>query len=265
MELVAALDHRSVLADFHHRDTGHFGHRLQRLARRAVREGRRLRLVGEDDVDVVLDNVLQEHNVGFHDIVGRHVQRNDHAALLPHLHRAAHQILVLDQIALDVQIIVALKIRRLQIVGFQLQGCAQIGRKRTVGIGRGDEDHRPAGSRRAHQQVRLDAVLHLRLAEERAQLVVPHLADIARGHSQDGRRRNRVGGRTARDILHPDLLEIGPDGIAGGGIHVLHAAQRQIVFLEKRIVGKDRQNVGQRIPDTENRFLHTVFVFSFLR
>ena len=254
VELVAPLDHRTVLADLDDGGIHHFGHGLQGLPGRLMREGGRFRLVGENDVDVVLDDVLQEHIVRLDHVVGGHVERDDHIVLPAHLHGAAYQVLVLHQIALDVEIVVAFEILWLQVVRLQLERGAQIGGEGTVGVGGGDEDHRPARSDRADQQIGLDAVLQLRLAEERTEFVVAHLADVARRHAQDGRRRHGVGSGAAGNVLDSDLLEVGPDGVAGLGVHMLHAAQRQIVLLEERIVRKDGQDVCQGISNAQDRF-----------
>ncbi len=74
-----------------------------------------------------------------------------------------------------------------------------------------------------------------------------------------------LAAEAAGNVLNANFLEVRPDGVAGLGIHVLHAAQRQVVFLEEGIVGKDSQDVGQCVPDAENRFHCSVLLFNFLR
>ena len=69
MTLAALLHIRSVLTHFDHRDIALFGYHLHRFLGIQMRIGKRLVLVGEDDVHILLDQSFQERVVLVHHVI----------------------------------------------------------------------------------------------------------------------------------------------------------------------------------------------------
>ena len=231
------------------------------LARLQLGEGLGLGLVREDDVHVVFHEVVEEGVIGFHDIVGGHVDGDDAAGGLGEPDGLGDELLVLDEVAFDVEVVVALEHLGDQVVRTHLEGSAHVVGEGTLGVGPGDEDHAAAAGLGAVEHLRADAVLFHRALEEVPQVVVADLADVARRHPEDGGAGHGVRGRTARHVLDPVFLQRVPDPVARLHVHVLHAPKREVEPPEERVVRKDGQDVGEGVSDAQDGF-HTKAVFS---
>jgi len=181
---------------------------------------------------------VQEGVVAFHHIVAGHVNGNDHARLACQLDCPAHQVLILDQVSLYVEIIVSCKHFWPEVFRNQLQGSPQVYGKGAVRIGSSYKNHGPSRGVDPFEQAGFDAVALLVCIEKRAQLVVSHLPYEARGHAQNGGSRNGVCCRPARHILYPYGFEVLPDPVSGESVYVLHAAVRNVEMLQQGVVGK---------------------------
>ena len=179
-----------------------------------------------------------------------------------HLGGCSDKLLVLNQIAFDVEIIVPLKIFLLQVLGLHLQGGAHVVGEGAFGVGAGNKRHAPAGRFGAVEHGRFHAALLHGTLEEAAQFIVADLADIGRRHAENGGAGDGVCGRSARDVFHAQFLQRGPDAVAGFHVDVLHAAFGQMVFFQQRIVRKDGQDVGEGVANSKDRFHATMRGFS---
>ena len=104
-------------------------------------EGLGLGLVGKYDVDVLVHDVVQERFVGLHDIVGGHVERYDAAGFAGHLYRPADKCLVLNEVSFDMEIVIALEILGLEILGDEVERGAEIDGEGPLGIAAAHEHH----------------------------------------------------------------------------------------------------------------------------
>ena len=197
---------------------------------------------------------MEKGVVGFHHIVGSHIDGDDAAGLPGQPGGLGNQFLVLDQIAFDVEIVVAPELFRRQVFGAQLQRGAHIIGKSPFGIGSGDENHTAAAGLLAVEHLRPHPVLLHRAFEEVPQIVVSDFAQKARRHPEDGGAGNGIGGRSSGDILDAVFLEGIPDAVSGFHIHVLHTSQGKVKLAEEAVVRKDGQDVGKRIADAKDGF-----------
>ena len=93
-----------------------------------------------------------------------------------------------------------------------------------------------------------------------SKVVVADFADESRTHSEDCRACNRVRCRASGYILNSQRFEFLEDTVSGFFIDVLHASTRNVVFVEERVVGKDREDVSEGISYAEDRF-HISLIF----
>ena len=254
MVFVARLDHGAVLAHLHHRNLAVAGQFVDGLARFQLGEGLGLRLVGEDDIHVILHQIVEEGVVGFHHVIGCHVDGYDAARFLGEAHRPCDKLLVLNQISLDMEIVVALEEGRVKVVRAQLQGGAHIAGEGALRIGAGDEHHAAAAGLGAVEHVGMDAVLLHGALEEVPQVVVADLAQEAALHAEDGGAGDGIGGAAARHVLDAVFLQRVPDAVSRLHVYVLHAAQGQVVPSQEGVVRQDSQDVRQCVADAKDGF-----------
>ena len=95
------------------------------------------------------------------------------------------QFLVLDQIAFDVEVVVALELFQGKVFRAQFQRGAHVVGKGAFRVGSGDEHHAPAAGLLAVEHLRAHAVLLHGALEEVAQVVI---ADFPRGSRTASRR-----------------------------------------------------------------------------
>ena len=216
-----------------------------------------LGFVGKDYVHIILHQVVEESQIGIHHVIGSHIDGNGAPGLLGQTGGLGDEFLVLNQIALDVEIIVALELLQRQVVRSQFQRGAHVIGKSTLGIGAGDEHHASAGRLGAVEHLRFHAVLLHGALEEVAQVVVANLAQEAGRHPEDGGTGDGIGCAAARHIFDAVFLENLPDMVSGFHIHVLHTSQRKVEFAQERVVRKNGQDVGEGIADAKDGF-HSV-------
>ena len=254
MELFAAFDHGSFLADLHDGDPAVAGKFVQGFPGRELGVGAGFRLVGKDNIHVVFHQIMEKGGIGFHHVVGGHVDGNDAPGLAGEPGRLGNQVLVLDQITLDMEIIVAGKLFRSQVVRAQFERCAHVISKGPFGVGTGDEDHAPAAGLGPVEHLGAYSVLFHRALEQVAEVVIADFPEESRLHAENGGAGDGVGGRPAGHILDPILLERFPDPVSGLHVHMLHAAPRKMVFLQEGLVRQDGEDVSQGISDAEDGF-----------
>ena len=228
---------------------------FQRLACAAeLGEGAGLGLVSEDDVYVAVYDVVQEGVVAFYDVVGGHIQGDDAAGLVRQLYSAADKVLVLNEIALDMEVVMACEILGFEVFGHEVQGGAEVDGEGAFCVASAHENHGPAAGMLALEEHGVDSVLLLVALEEEAELVVSDLADEAGGHAEDGGADNGVGRTAAGDVFDAQGLEGGPYLVARFHVYVLHAALGQMVCLQEAVVRQDGQDIREGVANSENRF-----------
>ena len=195
--LVAPFDERALRADLHHGQFGQLRNRLQGVQRLGFAgEGLGLVLVGEDDIDVFAHQVAQEREVLGDDVEARQVDGHLQPALLGRAGGLQDEVVALHQIPFDVEAVVTVEDRGLDLRGRQLQRCAEVGHHRPLPVG-GDERNAFARTLLSAEDERLDAEVLEGLDEEVARGVGAHLADEAHLAAQLRHGADRVACRAA--------------------------------------------------------------------
>ena len=199
-KILARAGHRTFLAHLDNGNAAEARQFVEGFARLLAREGTGLFLVGKHDVGVRKE-IAEKFALGLHDVVTGQVQTDGQARTLGQFDGARDKVVVEDQIALNVQIAVALHHLGAQVVGRHRSSRAQIGGKGAFAIGR---DKRGGHTRAqfAGQQLGLNAIGRATVGEEAAVVVVRNLAYQTRSCSHLGKGQHRVAGRTARGALH---------------------------------------------------------------
>ena len=150
------------------------------------------------------------------------------------------------------EIVISFEELRAEVFRTELKGRAHVVGEGPFGVGAGDEDHAAAGRFGAVEHPCLDAVLLHRALEQVAQFIVADLADVAGRHAEDGGAGDRIGGGASGNVFDAVFLERIPDAVTGLHVHMLHAAQRQVVFLQQGFIRQDGQDIRQGIADSED-------------
>ena len=169
-------------------------------------------------------------------------------------HRAAHEPLVLHEIAFDMEVVVAFEPFGLQVLGHEVERRPEIHGEGAFGVASAHEYHRASAGMGTLEQRGLHAVLLLVALEEFSQLVVAYLAYESGGHAEYGSAGDGVGGRSAGHIFHAERLERGPDAVARLHVDMLHAPFGKMEGVQETVVREDGQNVGKRVAYAKYRF-----------
>ena len=174
---VAVLDHGALDADLHHGQFAHLRDALQGVQRlRLAGEGLGFVLVGENDVDIVPDEVTQEFEVFGHDVETGQVDGDLQSALLGRAGSLADQVVVLDDVTFDIEAVVPVEDRRVDLRGGQFECRAEVGDHCPLAVGR-DERHALARTFRATEDYGFHAQVFECLDEEVARRILSDLAD----------------------------------------------------------------------------------------
>ena len=194
---VAVLDHGALDADLHHGQFAHLRDALQGVQRlRLAGEGLGFVLVGENDVDIVPDEVTQEFEVFGHDVETGQVDGDLQSALLGRAGSLADQVVVLDDVTFDIEAVVPVEDRRVDLRGGQFECRAEVGDHRPLAVGR-DERHALARTFRATEDYGFHAQVFECLDEEVARRILSDLADEPDLAAQFGHGADGVACRTA--------------------------------------------------------------------
>ena len=196
-DLLALFDQRAFRADLHDGQFAHLRNGLEGVQRLGLAgEGLGLVLVGENDVDVLAHQPAQEFEVLGHDVEAGQVDGDLQAALLGRTGGLEDQVVVLHQITFDVEAVVPLENRRLDLSGREFERRAEVGDHRALAVG-GDQRHAFARTFPAPENDRLDAQVVQRLHEEVARGVGAHLADEPDAATQLRHGADGVAGRSS--------------------------------------------------------------------
>ena len=196
-DLLALLDQRAFRADLHDGEFAHLRNGLEGVQRLGLAgEGLGFVLVGEDDVDVLAHQIAQKFEVLGHDVEAGQVDGDLQPALLGRTGGLEDQVVVLHQVALDVEAVVPLENRRFDLPGREFERCAEVGDHRALAVG-GDQRHAFARALPAPENDRLDAEVVQCLHEEIARGVGTHLADETDAATQLRHGADGVAGRSS--------------------------------------------------------------------
>ena len=200
---------------------------------------------------------MQEGVVALHHVVAGHVDGDDAPRLAGHLHCPRDKFLVLNQVAFDMEVVVAFEVLGFEVFRTHFKRRAHVAGEGALGVGPGDEDHAAAGTLGAGEHGGAHSELLHAALEELAQFVVANLSYVAGRHAEDGSAGDGVGRRAAGHVLDPYLLEGSPDAVAGFLVHMLHASKGQMVGAQEFCVGQYRQHVREGVAYSEYR-LHNL-------
>ena len=85
--------------------------------------------------------------------------------------------------------------------------------------------------------------------EKVSKVVVADFPKEAGFHPEDGRAGDCICRAAAGNVLYAVLLELFPDTVSGFHVHMLHAAKREVEFLEEGVVREDGQDVRKGVAD----------------
>ena len=250
--LVAPLDHRTLGADLHDGQLAHLRDGLQGIQRFGLAgEGLGFVLVGEDNIDMLADQPAEEFEILGHDVETGQVDGDLQPALLGRACGLEDQVVVLDQVALHVEAVVPVEDRRLDLLGRQLQGGAEVGDHRSLAVG-GDQRHAFPRTLLAAEDDRFDSEVVQRLHEEVARGVGPDLADESHAAAQLRHGADRISGRASERKRVGESGDRFRDLGLEPGIHQAHGAFRQFEPPQYGVGFQIDQHVRESIADSDD-------------
>ena len=243
--LATLLDIGTAFADFDDSNVALLGNLCHRFFGVEVGIGKRLVLVGEDDVHVLAHQVFEEGMALVDHIVTSQIQRDHTALLLGGAQGFLDKSVVLYQLAFDVEDVVACESLFAYVVGREVRRCTEVGAHGALAVRSDEHDTAPRHERRGEQE-RFDAVFDKVFTVEIADFIVTHLANKSRLTSQLGDSGDGVGRTAARDEVFADRDEAVLDMLRLLHVDEVHTAFRETDFAEV-ILGYLQQNVREGV------------------
>ena len=254
VDLAAVLDISALRADLNDGErtlAGNLVERLERIPLAGEREC--LLLVGEQHVDVAVGQLVQKTEVLVYDVEAGQIEGHCQAAGLGEPDGPPDQFVVLDQIAFDIEAVVAVEQRFVQFVAPHLERGAEKSAHRPLAVGR---DERDAAARPlvSAQDMGFDAEVDEGLLEEVSRRVPSHFADIAGTDAHAGHGPDRIRCRSAERQRARHAGYVFSDSALPVAVDQIHAASGQHEPLEDFVGFHVDQNIRQGIAHSDNAF-----------
>ena len=195
--LAPLLHVRTVLTDFHYGDVALLSDHLYGFFGIEMGISERLILVGKNDIYILFHQIFEEGMVLIDDVIRCQIQRHHTSGFFRKTDCFLKQFMVLNQITLYMEDIIAGKGIFLYVICAQLCCSAQVSSKRALTIRRHQDDRKTGHRGLREQKNGFDTVLDHVLTVEIPDFIISDLTDKSRFAAQRSDTVDRVRGRTA--------------------------------------------------------------------
>ena len=244
------LHQRALRPHLHHRRLRQSRQCMQRLHRFQIRQRPRLLLVGKHHIHVVLHQVAREVQVRQYHVIARHIHHHRHAQLLRQCRCPLYQRMVLHQIPLQEEVVIAPHALRRHLLRVQVYRSPHVVGKRALTPFRDQSAAHPRRQLLRHYQSVLHPHARQALCISTSHVIRAHLAQVAREHAHSRHCPAGVRHRSARSHRMRLVSQPPPQSVIRRRIYMRHSPLRQRHFLQYIFLLQCHCHIRQCIAET---------------